>query len=78
MHDVGNMCICYGSRIKDMCLLPHSKNYVLTAPGNVFINLSDARKTANCNIPGITKISENISRLFSFSKEDGFVTVVLF
>ena len=35
---------------------------VLTASGNLFINMSDARKTAICSFMGITHISEKISR----------------
>ena len=36
--------------------------YLLTAPGNLFWNVSDARETANCSFTGITNISEKISR----------------
>ena len=35
---------------------------VLTASGNLFLNMSDARETANCSFTGITHISEKISR----------------
>ena len=34
---------------------------VLTASGNLFRNMSDARETANCSFTGITHISEKIS-----------------
>ena len=37
-------------------------SYVLTASGNIFLNMSDARETANCSLTGITHISEKISR----------------
>ena len=37
-------------------------SYVLTASGNLFRNMSDARETANCSFMGITHISEKISR----------------
>ena len=33
-------------------------SYVLTASGNLFLNMSDARETANCSFTGITHISE--------------------
>ena len=35
---------------------------VLTASGNLFLNMSDARETAICSFTGITHISEKISR----------------
>ena len=35
---------------------------VLTASGNLFCNMSDARETANCSFTGIAHISEKISR----------------
>ena len=34
---------------------------VLTASGNLFRNMSDARKTAICSFTGITHISEKIA-----------------
>ena len=37
-------------------------SYVLTASGNLFLNMSDARETAICSFMGITHISEKISR----------------
>ena len=37
-------------------------SYVLTASGNLFCNMSNARETANCSFTGITHISEKISR----------------
>ena len=37
-------------------------SYLLTASGNLFLNMSDARETANCSFTGITHISEKISR----------------
>ena len=37
-------------------------SYVLTALGNTFLNISDARETAICSFTGITHISEKISR----------------
>ena len=37
-------------------------SYVLTASGNLFGNMSDARETVNCSFTGITHISEKISR----------------
>ena len=37
-------------------------SYVLTAPGNLFLNMSDASETAICSFTGITHISEKISR----------------
>ena len=37
-------------------------SYVLTASGNLFLNMSDARETANCSFTCITHISEKISR----------------
>ena len=37
-------------------------SYVLTASGNLFCNMSDARETANCSFTGIIHISEKISR----------------
>ena len=41
--------------IQGLCLL-------LTASGNLFQNMSDARETTNCSFMGITHISEKISR----------------
>ena len=35
---------------------------MLTASGNLFRNMSDARETANCSLTGIDHISEKISR----------------
>ena len=35
---------------------------VITASGNLFLNMSDARETANCTFTGITRTSEKISR----------------
>ena len=37
-------------------------SYMLTASGNLFWNMSDARETANCSFTGITHIPETISR----------------
>ena len=37
-------------------------SYVLTASGNLFRNMNDARETANCSFTGITHISEKFSR----------------
>ena len=42
-------------------------SYVLTASGNLFRNMSDARETENCSFMGITHISEKISRNCSFT-----------
>ena len=39
-------------------------SYVLTASGNLFRNMSDARETANCSFTGITHISEKIFRFY--------------
>ena len=41
--------------IHDLCKL-------LTASGNLFWNMSEARETANCSFTGITHIPEKISR----------------
>ena len=35
---------------------------VLTASGNLFLNMSDARENANCSFMDITHISEKVSR----------------
>ena len=35
-------------------------SYVLTASGNLYTNMSDARETSNCSLTGITYISEKI------------------
>ena len=40
----------------------HDHCKLLTASGNLFWNMSDARETAYCNFTGITHISERISR----------------
>ena len=37
-------------------------SYVLKASGNLFLNMSDTRETANCSFLGITHIPENIPR----------------
>ena len=36
---------------------------MLTASGNCFWNMSDARETANCSFPSIAHISEKISKM---------------
>ena len=40
----------------------YGRPLVLTASGNLFRNISDARETAICSFEGITYISEKISR----------------
>ena len=40
----------------------HGLCQLLIASGNLFLNMNDARETANCSFVGITHISEKISR----------------
>ena len=55
------LCCC------NICDLVHHVDAIfqppnLTASGNLFRNMSDARETAICNFTGIIHISEKISR----------------
>ena len=40
----------------------HGLCYLLKESGNIFLNMSDARGTANCSFTGITRILEKIYR----------------